>query len=159
MQILAAGKATSLTVRDRLIARGFTLIELLVVLAIIAIATAGATVALRDNSATSLEREAQRVAAILEAGRSQSRSTGLPVRWQPSAEGFVLTSSDVADSQRQQAWLTPGITAQTDDKSSFVLLGPEPIIAAQTITLRLDGRSLQISTDGLRPFRVNDGAV
>ncbi len=159
MLISAAGKTTNLAAQDRSRLHGFTLIELLVVLAIIAIATAGATVALRDNGATSLEREAQRVAAILEAGRSQSRSTGLPVRWQPSAQGFILTSSGIADSKQEQAWLTPGITAQTDDKSSFVLLGPEPIIAAQTITLRLDGRSLQISTDGLRPFRVNDGAI
>jgi general secretion pathway protein H len=56
------------------------LIELLIVIAIIAIATAGATLALRDSSATALEREAQRVAAILEAGRSQSRTTGLALR-------------------------------------------------------------------------------
>jgi general secretion pathway protein H len=138
--------------------RGFTLLELLVVIAIIAIATAGATLALRDSSSTALEREAQRIAAVLEAGRSQSRSTGLPVRWQPSAEGFLLVGSTTADTNQQQAWLTPGTSVQTSSSASYVLLGPEPIIAAQSITLLLDGRSLQISTDGLRPFRIKDAA-
>ncbi|MBP6357465.1 MAG: prepilin-type N-terminal cleavage/methylation domain-containing protein, partial [Burkholderiaceae bacterium] len=44
---------------------GFTLLELLVVVAIIAIGTAGVSLALRDASASSLEREAQRLAALL----------------------------------------------------------------------------------------------
>ena len=43
--------------------RGFTLLELLVVVAIIAIASAGVSFALRDSQATQLEREAQRLAA------------------------------------------------------------------------------------------------
>ena len=61
---------------------GFTLLELLVVVAIIAFATAGVSFALRDSSATQLEREAQRLAAILEAARAQSRGSGVAVRWQ-----------------------------------------------------------------------------
>ena len=47
-------------------AKGFTLLELLVVVAIIALATAGVSFALRDSQATQLEREAQRLAALLE---------------------------------------------------------------------------------------------
>ena len=141
-------------VRKRGRGRGFTLLELLVVIAIIAIASAGATLALRDGSTTALEREAQRVAAILEAGRSQSRTTGLAVRWLPSAEGFGLTSNGAQDDAPQQAWLTPGTSAQTNSSRTFVLLGPEPIIPAQSITLSLDNRTVQISTDGLRPFRI-----
>jgi general secretion pathway protein H len=136
---------------------GFTLFELLVVVAIIAIATAGATVALRDSSTTALEREAQRMAAVLEAGRSQSRTTGLPLRWQANADGFMLAGSAPADTANIQAWLTPGTTAQPGDGHSFVLLGPEPIIAAQSITLALDGHSVRISTDGLKPFRIEGG--
>jgi general secretion pathway protein H len=137
---------------------GFTLFELLVVVAIIAIATAGATVALRDSSATALEREAQRVAAVLEAGRSQSRTTGLAVRWQPTADGFLLAGSAApADTDNTQPWLTPGTTAQPGDGNTFVLLGPEPIIPAQSVTLALEGRRVQISTDGLKPFRIESG--
>jgi general secretion pathway protein H len=136
---------------------GFTLFELLVVVAIIAIATAGATVALRDSSTTALEREAQRVAAVLEAGRSQSRTTGLAVRWQPNADGFLLAGSAPADTDNTQPWLTPGTTAQPGDGNTFVLLGPEPIIPAQSVTLGLEGRRVQISTDGLKPFRIESG--
>ena len=137
--------------------RGFTLLELLVVLAIIAIATAGTTLALRDNSVTALEREAQRLAAVLEAGRSQSRTTGLMVGWQASDEGYTLSEDVVPAATATQAWLTPGITVQTNNSRSLVVLGPEPIIAAQSITLFLEGRRIQITTDGLRPFRIQTG--
>ena len=61
-------------------ARGFTLLELLVVVAIIAIATAGVSFAMRDSQATQLEREGQRLAALLESARAQSRSSGVPVK-------------------------------------------------------------------------------
>ena len=33
-----------------------------------------------------------------------------------------------------------------------LLLGPEPIIEARSITLVLQGRSLSLASDGLRPF-------
>jgi general secretion pathway protein H len=137
---------------------GFTLLELLVVIAIIAIATAGVSLALRDSSTTALEREAQRLAAVLEAGRSQSRTTGLVVRWQANADGFLLTNNRTADGDKVQPWLTAGITAQISTQLPAVLLGPEPIIAAQTIVLRLEDRRIYVSTDGLQPFRVNTTA-
>jgi general secretion pathway protein H len=149
---------TACTARRSKLVGGFTLFELLVVVAIIAIATAGATVALRDSSTTALEREAQRVAAVLEAGRSRSRTTGLAVRWQPNADGFLLAGSAPADTDNTQPWLTPGTTAQPGDGNTFVLLGPEPIIPAQSVTLGLEGRRVLISTDGLKPFRVESGA-
>src|SRR4051812_46294434 len=60
---------------------GFTLIELLVVVAIIAIATAGVSFAIRDSASTLLERDAQRLASLLESARAQSRSTGVAVLW------------------------------------------------------------------------------
>jgi general secretion pathway protein H len=135
--------------------RGFTLLELMVVIAIMAIATAGATLALRDSSVTALEREAQRLEAVLEAGRSLSRTTGLTVRWLPDQQGFTLTGASASEDDKLQPWLTAGTTAQPGDSRPFVLLGPEPIIPAQSITLGLDGRSLRISSDGLRPFKIN----
>jgi general secretion pathway protein H len=135
--------------------RGFTLLELMVVIAIMAIATAGASLALRDSSVTALEREAQRLAAVLEAGRSLSRTTGLTVHWQPSIEGFTMTGASSNEEDKLQPWLTAGTTAQPSESRPFVLLGPEPIIPAQAITLGLDGRSLRISTDGLRPFKID----
>jgi general secretion pathway protein H len=150
MQTLAVGKASR--------PYGFTLLELLVVIAIIAIATAGVSLALRDSSTTALEREAQRLAAVLEAGRSQSRTTGLVVRWQANADGFLLSDNSVADASKVQPWLTPGITAQTSTNLPALLLGPEPIIAAQSVILLLNNQRIYISTDGLQPFRVSNNA-
>ena len=132
--------------------QGFTLLELIVVVAIMALATAGVSLALRDPEATALEREAERLSALLETGRSQSRATGLPVRWESTAEGYVLMmpSGDVDKPiGAPTAWLNPQTVASSNGPVS---LGPEPIIAAQSITLRLLSRSLVIATDGLRPF-------
>ena len=65
-------------------ARGFTLIELLIVVAIVALASTLATLALRDPDASALEREADRLSALLEAARAESRASGLtaPGAWQ-----------------------------------------------------------------------------
>ena len=58
------------------------------VVAIMALATAGVSLAMRDSAQTQLEREAQRLAALLESARAQSRASGVPVRWQPTETGF-----------------------------------------------------------------------
>jgi general secretion pathway protein H len=68
--------------------RGFTLLELMVVVAIIAIATAGVSLSLRDSAQTQVEREAVRLAALLESARAQSRTSGVAVVWQATAQGF-----------------------------------------------------------------------
>jgi general secretion pathway protein H len=131
-------------------ARGFTLLELLVVVAIIAMATAGVSFALRDTQATQLDREAQRLAALLESARAQSRSSGVPVRWYPVAGGFRFDG--VAPDTLPEQWLSD----TTKVRGPVALqLGPEPIIGKQEVVLESSaapGRSLRIATDGLRPF-------
>lgn len=132
---------------------GFTLLELLVVVAIIAIASAGVSFALRDSAATQLEREAQRLAALLESARAQSRTSGRPVRWRAVAGGFRFDGLP-ADALPGQ-WLEPTTEVRG---TSQLQLGPEPIIGRQQVVLgssTLPGRSLQIATDGLRPFAVS----
>jgi general secretion pathway protein I len=69
---------------DRPSARGFTLIEVMVVLAIIAIGVAVTALALRDPTQNQLERDATRLAALLEMARAEARASGLPVTWVPS---------------------------------------------------------------------------
>src|SRR5512133_2429691 len=88
---------------------GFTLLELLVVVAIIAIATAGVALSLRDSNATQLEREGQRLAALLESARAQSRSTGIPVRWTPTEGGFRFDG--VPPNALPDRWLAEGTHA------------------------------------------------
>jgi general secretion pathway protein H len=134
-------------------ARGFTLIELLVVVAIIAIASAGVSLAMRDSADTQLEREAQRLAALLESARAQSRSTGVPVRWYPVPGGFRfdgLPSGDLPD-----RWLSSTTQVRTD---APLQLGPDPIIGPETVVIESSarpGHAVRIATDGLRPFVVS----
>lgn len=150
--------------------RGFTLLELLLVVAIIAMASAGVGLALREQGQAQLEREAQRLVALLEAARAQSRGSGLVVVWHADALGFVFeglpqvgpaappmpASLDGRGSSVPTPWLAAGISVQ---HGAPVVLGPEPIIGRQHIDLVLEGRSLRISTDGLRPFAILEGGV
>ncbi|MGO4394548.1 prepilin-type N-terminal cleavage/methylation domain-containing protein [Variovorax sp. M-6] len=141
---------------------GFTLLELLVVIAIIALATAGVGLSLRDSGQASLDREAERLAALLESARAQSRASGIAVRWRLTPDGPGNFSFDgLPPGSLPAHWLADGITAQpisADGRAAGALqLGPDPIIAAQQVVLSTDGppnRSLRIGTDGLRPFAV-----
>jgi len=138
---------------------GFSLIELLVVVVLIAIASAVVSLALRDPAATQLEHEAARLAALFEAARSEARASGIPVFWEPRADPaqdvefrFVGLPGSIELPTR---WLVTGVTAEVIGANA-VLLGPEPLIGAQRIVLRLDARSLALATDGLGPFVVTD---
>jgi general secretion pathway protein H len=134
--------------------RGFTLFELLVVVSIIAIATAGVSFALRNSEARQLEREAQRLAALLESARAQSRSTGIPVRWYATPGGFKFDG--VPPNMLPNHWLVE--TTQVLGAAALQL-GPEPIIGKQEVILQSvnhPGHSLRIATDGLRPFTVTN---
>lgn len=135
--------------------KGFTLLELLVVVAIMALATAGVSLALRDTAGAQLDREAMRLAALLESARAQSRARGVPVRWYPTETGFRFEG--LPPETLPEHWLAEGIQVQP---APPVVLGPEPIIGPQAVVLSsaaLSGNSLRVATDGLRPFTVRAG--
>jgi general secretion pathway protein H len=160
MPTLVPGNKSSLRRRaGRVALRGFTLIELMVVVALIAIASAVVSLALRDPAATRLDQEAARLVALLEAARTEARASGLPASWEPrpaqaGAEGFrfigLPSSSELPDH-----WLNPGVSAEVVNARALVL-GPEPLIGAQRIVLRLDDQRVTLATDGLGPFVVAD---
>ncbi len=136
-------------------AAGFTLLELLVVVAIIAIGTATVSLALRDASASSLEREAQRLAALLESGRAQSRASGRAVFWRTTAQGFEFVGVDAGS--LPATWLGTDTAVQG---TTSLQLGPDPLIEPQGVVLvsaSQPERLLRVATDGLRPFTVQSG--
>ncbi len=147
---------------------GFTLLELLVVLAIVAFASAGVGFALRDGTQTRLEREAIRLGALFEAARARSQVSGVPVRWVMNEQGFRfdgLPKSEQAEDDLPRNWLDPDTRASIDkpelpaapdsDSAQSLLLGPDPIIEAQGVTLFSSSQPEQrvhLMTDGVRPF-------
>lgn len=141
---------------------GFTLLELLVVIAIIAMATAGVGLALRDSGQVTLDREADRLSALLESARAQSRTSGTVVFWRPTPQGpSAFVFEGLPPGTLPSEWLSQGISAQPATADGRLLpalqLGPEPIIAPQQVLLSSDTlpvRTLRIATDGLRPFAV-----
>lgn len=139
----------------RKITRGFTLLELMVVIAVIAIGSAVAGLALRDRGASALAREADRLAALLESARAQSRAAGVPVQWRATASGFAWDGLPPSAQPLPTHWLDARTRALGN---AALLLGPDPIIGAQAVLLAREGadgqppQSVQIATDGLRPF-------
>ena len=144
--------------------QGFTLIELMVVVTLVALATAGVTLALRDDGSTRLEREALRLSALIESARAQSRTSGLPVVWRSVPQGFEFIGlpalrggTPARDSLiGPRPWLSADTVAQVVQPPGALslVLGPEPLIAAQRLVLLQGDRRLTLATDGLSPFAV-----
>jgi general secretion pathway protein H len=153
---------------------GFTLLELLVVLAIIALGSAGVGFAMRDSAQTRLEREALRLGALLESARAHAQVGGAAVRWRTTATGFRFDGLPATQSEPDlpRDWLDAdtrarieraaggaGQTAKGDPEA--LLLGPDPIIEPQAVTLYSASQPEQrvrLATDGVRPFAVQAGA-
>ena len=135
-------------------AGGFTLLELLVVVALIAIVMAGVSLTLRDSADSALERDANRLAALLETARAQARASGLPVVWRSTGTGFAFEG--LPPPGLPNNWLNT--TTQVTSRQA-VVLGPEPLIPPQSIALtpiHPPARTLWVVTDGLHPFQVQN---
>lgn len=134
--------------------RGFTLLELLVVLVIIGVAASGIMLALRDSQETTLYKQAEQIAAVMEIARAQSRARGLAAELAVDEEGFMVKDPSLAiDEKKRTPWLAKGITVSG---SLPVHLGPEPILPAQTIVISLGEHSLRVGTQGLKPFAIEE---
>jgi general secretion pathway protein H len=138
--------------------RGFTLIELLVVVALLAIVTAAASLAIRDPAQTRLEREAERLCALLESARAEARTQGLAVRWRPRV-------ADDGSSQFQfeglpakhglpERWQGDAPAVIWNGSANALALGPEPLLPPQSLTLRLNGAEVRVGSDGLSAFDI-----
>ena len=150
MQTSAAG--------SRATHRGFTLLELLVVLVIVALVSVGVGFSMRDASQVQLDREAERLAALLESARARSQVSGVPVRWRAQADGFRFEG--LAATELPQQWLDPdtrAVNPADPAQEATLLLGPEPIIGPQSVVLTSSSQSdrrVRLATDGVRPFAI-----
>jgi general secretion pathway protein H len=129
----------------------------MVVVALIAIATGVVSLSLRDSTQDRLDREAVRLSALLESARAQARAAALPVRWVLTPESSEHQFRFVGlPSSRQMPgrWLDPDIVARVESSSGAVVLGPEALIGAQRVQLNIDSHTVEIATDGLRPFGI-----
>ena len=141
----------------------------MVVVAVIALAAAVVSLALRDSAQDQLEQEGARLAALFESARAEARASGVAVHWlpRPLRTERPLAGERPADftfvglpasTGLPRRWLTSGVTAAVVGAPD-VVLGPEPLIGAQRIVLSLDERRLVLSTDGLGPFVVSGDAT
>ena len=136
--------------------RGFTLIELLVVVAIVGIAAGVASLSLRDPDATRLEREASRLAALLESARAEGRAAGISVMWHPvdDSNGDQFRFEGLPSrAQLPKRWLGERISVEIAG-AKFVTLGPEPLIGPQRILLTSGDQKVVLATDGLTAFGI-----
>ncbi len=159
--------------RRRCAVHGFTLLELMIVVALIAVASAVASLALPDPASSRLEQEAARLATLLEAGRAQSRALGLPVRWAPGPSARHADRQAATDLNAPPdafhfdglpdhqdlplRWLVANgepLQVELPAQQAWIPLGPEPVIGPQRLVLRLGQRHAVIASDGIGPFRV-----
>lgn len=138
-------------------APGFTLLELMVVMVIVAIATGIVTVALRDSADSQLEKEAVRLSALLDSARAQARISGAPASWSPAPP--AETGFRFAGLPEQALRALPQGFLDADTQAvvvgaSAVVLGPEPLLPAQRVLLKLREREITIGTDGISPFAI-----
>jgi general secretion pathway protein H len=90
------------------------------------------------------------LAALLESARAQSRTRGVAVVWRSTGQGFVFDG--LPPNTLPGSWLEPTTRVPP---GSRLELGPDPIIAAQSVTLsnrQQSSVSWRVATDGLRPF-------
>lgn len=132
----------------------------MIVVALLALVVGMVSLSLRDSNASRLDEEAMRLSALFEGARARSRAMGQEVRWQPvpaPGSGFEFTGLPPG-AGLPSAWLDARTQAEVVG-APLLRLGPEPVIGAQRLHLRLADRQLVLATDGLAPFTVQESGA
>ena len=70
--------------------RGFSLLEILVVVAIIAMLSGLVVIAAVPSEAAQADKEARRLAALVEAATAEARASGQPIAWTAERTGYAF---------------------------------------------------------------------
>ncbi|WP_432721023.1 GspH/FimT family pseudopilin [Jeongeupia wiesaeckerbachi] len=116
--------------------RGFTLVEILVALAIVGLILGLAVVKLNDSDATTLSREAERLALLLDNARDAAINSGRTTAWSSDGRGY-------------QFWLL-------DDQNSWQAIGADEVLRARSFP---EGISLSALTINLRDRPIGERIV
>lgn len=135
-------------------ALGFTLLELLIVIVVVALGTAGVAQAMRDSGQSQLEREALRLSALLDAARSQSRASGVAVTWEAVQDDGAQPAMRWRGLRTKEPLPTAWLNAQITVGAQTLVLGPDPVIAPQSVRLVRGSETALVVTDGVGAFRV-----
>ena len=132
----------------------------MVVVAIFALSAGLVWLAVPDPQARRLEQEAARLVMLLEGARAEARASGLEVLWTPARADRVEAGADFRFQGLPATLAFPSTWLDSDTRAEVVgagavRLGPEPLIGAQRIALKLGAQVLVIATDGLSPFAVD----
>ena len=107
---------------------GFTLVELGVVLFLMALGAGLVIQSMRSSPRQHMEKEAYRLASVLENAKALARTTGRPMVWQTDAKGFSIKELDAEDGKQQTfQWLSEGMKASP----AYWVISPEPVQAAK----------------------------
>lgn len=161
MPILVRGQ------NDRLHRRGFTLLELLVVLVIAGILLGAVALNAMPGDRQWLQREAQRIALLLQMARDEAIVRNRPVafeaddyryrflirqddKWQALTDDPMWREREFSRAPVQLS-LSPAVGKSLPVRISF---GREPVDKGFVLSLGLSGQSVSVQADGLGNFQV-----
>jgi len=147
---------------------GFTLLELLVVLVVVGVMLGLVTLNALPNKQQTLQKDAQRVALLLELAREEAIVRNSQVAFEVDSDGYrfyvrnnnewkLLTDNDLF---RERSFKdSPLVITMNPSQKDMVLplkiiFGREPVDKAFTLTLSYEGTSVSIHADGVGHFSV-----
>jgi general secretion pathway protein H len=163
-----ATSSSSIQTRNRLKTSGFTLLELMIVLVVVGIMLGLVTLNALPSKQQALQRDAQRVALLLQLAREEAIVRNKQVAFELDNEGYrfyvrendewqLLTDNDLFRARHFDK--APLVITMRPGSSETVLplriiFGREPVDKPFTLTLTFEDVSVSIHADGVGHFTV-----